>query len=644
MRSGVAEACEGTNSDKAALPEDSVIIISDDESEVTLGLGNSVLLIEDAGEESFDREKRPEEVLDEEIAITFSKKGNVMPHARYDCMTHPFARVEQEIQIPLEENASVCAQCYCYLCDKPASECPDWTTLSICHCNAHNKSKYWKEQRDSALAGVLTIFNLELTEIDSELREGGNQLQNFINDLSVVYNKFLEGSMVNSESLYSCPCPCHRRKRGSNCAQCIGNHSDVLVHSYASVYTKITEYINKAEKENPKTAAVMLLGAARELVGHKVTPSPFVLKDPNANLKESSARLMARITCKLQRLMVLADYPKNIYEKFVNFYQSLSLPPHFYSFTNSLNILRWDNLFLTSILAGQNVTGHRTSKGKKEFLWEALPVIKARVEKMEETESFRQLVRYLNVVRCSDTAGLTSLRQKICFYMCKYGDFASAALSLLQLKCMVFSIAQTLTPPLYGLYLTMLRTSSCPPGIELVAGDVWIQYRGIPLKKGILVRCAIKILYLNNKLAQEAKCWSTLIRTWCTELCLSAEGKLTLLHLPEPDQHFQRVVLGLSCSILDELRGQSHASLPDPFHQAPLTAELILVVQAVVQFMMNSLTPLKSMLELVLAFGTNIWALALLIEGISPMESLLRAFVLVLNKEIHADQRMFLEV
>ncbi|MEE6497887.1 hypothetical protein FKM82_002916 [Ascaphus truei] len=637
MRSGAEPVCGEGSFVSAALTEESVIVISDEEGDVTLGLGNSVLLIEEAGDESFDREKKTVEVLDEEIAITFSRKGNVMPHARYDCITYAFTRAEEETQLPLEENPSACAECYCYLCDKPASECPNWTTMSICHCNAHNKSKYWKEQRDCALAGVLTIFNLDLTEIDAELREGGNQLQKLIGELSVEYAQFLKGHMVNRETIYNCTCICHRKKITGKCNICPMHHTLVHIHSYSALFAMTTEYLNKAEKESPKAAAVMMLGAAKELVCHKVPPNAFALSDPSANLKDSTALLMARIIASVQRMMVLSNFPKTIYEKFVVFFQSLPLPPHCYALTNSLNVFRWDNLFLTSVLAGQNVTGQRTIKGKKEFLWESLPVAQARVQRLEEGTSYRQLVRYLNAVRCSDGTGLARLREKTPFYMCKYGDFGNAALLLLKgLSC---SIAYRLTPSQFELYLTMFRTGSYPPGNELADKGLWIPYEGPAMKKGFLVRYAIRILYCNSILAQEPKCWSSLIRTWNINDTLTEDGQVCPLLLPQPNPHFQLTVLNLSCTILDELRRQAHAVLPDPFIKFPNASELILIVQAVVQLMMNTVAPLRSTVELVLAFGKNVWALSLLLDGIAPMENLLFSFITNLNKELHDEEQ-----
>ncbi|PKU29193.1 hypothetical protein llap_20503 [Limosa lapponica baueri] len=102
--------------------EQSIILISDDEAESTLG--NSVLIV-DPLEKSGLEEKKSEAVVDEEceLMVTFCKQAKVMPHARYDCTIHPFERMECDTCSPLGKNADICNQCYCYVCDKLASEC-----------------------------------------------------------------------------------------------------------------------------------------------------------------------------------------------------------------------------------------------------------------------------------------------------------------------------------------------------------------------------------------------------------------------------------------------------------------------------------------------------------------------------------------
>lgn len=51
----------------------------------------------------------------------------------------------------------------------------------------------------------------------------------------------------------------------------------------------------------------------------------------------------------------------------------------------SLNVVPWDHRLLTTILRGQKVAGHARKKGKRELLWEAFTVIRARVDRLEST-------------------------------------------------------------------------------------------------------------------------------------------------------------------------------------------------------------------------------------------------------------------
>uniref|UniRef100_A0A4X2L7N8 Uncharacterized protein n=1 Tax=Vombatus ursinus TaxID=29139 RepID=A0A4X2L7N8_VOMUR len=317
--------------------EESVILISDDETDAETTLGNSVVVIE-SSENSDVEEKKSEEIVDEEsgLVVTFCKKGMVMPHARYDCMTHPFERTENETCIPVEQNSEICGQCYCYVCDKLASECRYWTTSSSCHCNAHNKSKFWKDQRNITLTGVLVIFNLEPTEIDTDLRHGGELLFKFLRELSIQYNNYLSGEIVLS--FQDCVCP--SKQKPGQCSVCSQLQNEVIYRSWQNL-------------------------------------------GPSESLKLAVPFLMSRITKNLQRMLVLSDFPKQLYEKFISFFQTIPLPPYCFTFTNCLNVPSWDHRTLTTVLKGQNITGEQKKNGKKEFLWEVLTVIKARTEKME---------------------------------------------------------------------------------------------------------------------------------------------------------------------------------------------------------------------------------------------------------------------
>ncbi|XP_051825321.1 uncharacterized protein LOC127543291 isoform X2 [Antechinus flavipes] len=521
--------------------EESVILISDDETDAETTLGNSVVVIDssDIQEDKSDlEEKKSEEIVDEEsgLVVTFCKKGMVMPHARYDCMTHPFERTENETCIPVKQNSDMCGQCYCYVCDKLASKCQYWTTSSSCHCNAHNKSKFWKDQRNFTLTGVLVIFNLEPAEIDADLRHGGELLFKFLRELSIQYNNYLSGEIVLS--LQDCVCP--SKQTPGQCSVCSRLQNEII-YRYSDVFNLVTSFINKAEKEKPKTAAIMLLGAAREIALHKDPAQPWQNLGPSESLKLAVPFLMSRITKNLQRMLVLSDFPKQLYEKFIGFFQTIPLPPYCFKFTNCLNVPSWDHRLLTTVLKGQNITGEQKKNGKKEFLWEVLNVIKARTEKMESMGRYKELVRYLKAVKCNEGVGLRDLRDKIPFYLCKSGDFTNAAYSLLlPINNLACCTACRLAPVEFECYLKMFWTGSVPSGKDFQDSNEWILNVGSPVKCCTLIKQALRVLYNNQSLYRNSRCWSTLITILGSSPILEQNGLLTTLTLREPPSSFRQ--------------------------------------------------------------------------------------------------------
>ncbi|XP_066496896.1 uncharacterized protein [Tiliqua scincoides] len=615
----------------------------------------SVILIEDEAErgplaeesEEFplEEKRRRGDVVDEdrEVVVTFCKQAQVMPHARYDCMTYPFERVECEVSCPLGVNTKICRQCYCYICDKLATECLDWTTPSLCHCNAHNKSKYWKSQWAFSLTGGLAVFNLELSEIDSDVRRGGELLQKFTRDVSVEYSKYLSGERFPSDFH---PCLCYRNLSPGQCETCKLQLLHI-VYRYTAVFDLVRAFLNNAEKESPKAEALLLLGAAKEIALHKDPAACSQNVDLSASLSQAVPRLMARITRRLQRLLVLNDFPKALQDKLVCFYQSIPFPTHCSAFSSSLHFMSWDHGLLTSVLKGQNVTGQRTRKGKKECLCEIVPVIEARIERMENLQQYRELIRYLKVVKCNNAKWMQSQRDKVPFYMCKRGDFVGAVQELFSFYPKLRCTACRLTPAQFKTYLKIFRTGCVPSGRSLEEDSAPWHCRGAPLKVPFLLKRTFMVLYSSSSLFRNPKCWSSVIKAFSSEPFLTENGHLKSFTLEEPPLEFQEMVLRESFCILEEFEtkvGVQVAFSSEVFGtQLEWAAGLIFVVQALRKMILKEHRSLTAFLEIVLAFGNNFWALKLLFESLSYQQVALCRVINLILTDLNSQKANLLE-
>lgn len=618
---------------------DSVIIISDTEGDNEDE--TSVFIVEDSPEALDTSKDKSTEVIDEEcgLAITYSKKGNVMPHARYDCVEQDFTRTENEVSGPTGSNLKFCDQCYCYICDKLASECQYWNLPSFCHCNAHNKSKYWKAHRDVALTGALSIFNFDLVDIDSELRHGGALLQAFCLELALEYNNYMMGIITSRSSLIPCICSCHNQFK-IFCEMCQMNHVEIQLYSYTPVFNMVNKFLHQTEKEKPKTAAIMMIGVAKEILLHKQPPQEvFNKNDQTSTPSQAVPIFMHRITGALQRMLVLNDFPPYLFNKLKTFYKSLVLPSHCFIFTNSLNVLSWEDPFLTSILRGQNITGQRQKKGRKETFWEDFPVVHARVERMEAREEYRELVRYLRVIKCNDTLKLRALRDKVPFYFCKYGDFNSAAQSFHLSTSLTCCIACRLTPYQYKVYLKILRTGTVPTTCELSDSGQWVHVEGGKLLKScILLKCSLRILFVNAVLYRDVHCWSRLIQIHCNYFSMEADV------LQVPPAGFVKNTAILAASVLADLKS-GIVGLPKPFSSVlHREATLILVTMAAAQMLHKNISMMKLVLPLIVAYGKNFWALKLLFDSLSTKEEILHNFCAMLSNNIYIHRSMMIDV
>ncbi|GAB0196476.1 hypothetical protein GRJ2_002112900 [Grus japonensis] len=259
----------------------------------------------------------------------------------------------------------------------------------------------------------------------------------------------------------------------------------------------------KQEEKNPLAFPVTMGPSKRE----EEEPSIILISDDEA---ESTLGNSVLLVDPLEKSVLEEEKSEEVVDEecelMVTFCKQANVMPHArYDCTThpfDLNVVPWDHVLLTTVLKGQNITGQRTQKGRKVFLWETLPVIEARVEKLVDKTNYKEVVRYLRAVKCNDTKGLRDLRDKIPFYLCKTGDFLDAAHSLLfPVNSLACCTACRITPFQFEVYLKMFRTGSVPTGKDMLDSGPWITVgKWSPLKDGVLIKQALKLLYSNVSL------------------------------------------------------------------------------------------------------------------------------------------------
>ncbi|XP_034544548.1 uncharacterized protein zgc:112980 isoform X2 [Notolabrus celidotus] len=590
-----------------AVANGEIIILSDDDDEKEENCDNdmcneSSVLIVEVEEVKKNVCVLPPSSLEEDLVVTFSRRAEVLPHARYDCPIHAFTAADCEVGAPVGENKLFCDQCFCYICDKLASSCLMWCYSGICHSNSHKRSDFWNNLRNRALLGGLQSFNLTLSEIDAHLRHADTMLQNFRSELTYRFSAFLTGTSVQeySRGLYN---------------------MEGRVHDYTQVCEFVTMFLNKADKLDGRAAAIMYLGAAEDFIQHFHVKGAFSVQSPMANAVEAKALLLQRVISSLQRQMVMADFTPEFIHKLQGFYKRVSLPADLRSMKNSLCVRPWDDVLLVSVLKGQNVSGVRKDKGKKDLLMEQISVVLLRTEALQKQQRYRELCRYLRVVQTDDSKHLQQLQDLIPFFTCMEGNLSQGLCSLFP---SVNTPASRLTPNLFRCYLHIFKTATAPkitvnrPDQLSYFGAVWEPIKDAePLKQAELVSFALRAQRCCSAISADAQCWTSL---------------LTLVNtpLPPPDPQFVLGAKDTVQSILLDMNG-SNRNIPRVFlEDYPDQALLLLVTGALaLRIVEGALHPVAPVLN---TFQNNEWALQYLWESLS--EERLSSFVLEVTKDI----------
>nr|XP_057945681.1 uncharacterized protein zgc:112980 isoform X2 [Doryrhamphus excisus] len=566
-----------------AVDNGEIIILSDDDVEDdnrdASCCESSVVILETEDVPRKDCPLSPSK-MNEDLVVTFTRPAELLPHARYDCPIHPFTATDNCID-PVSGNEHRCEQCFCYICDKLASTCEKWLVSQVCHCNSHKKSDFWNALRNGLLMGQLEAFQFTLSEMDDKLRHAESQLQIFKFQLKDNFTLFLQGKSVN----------------------------DSLVYDYTPVYECVSSFLNQADEEDDRAAAVMRLAAAEAFIQHVRDGRVSASQSPFANVNNAKVALMQRVVGSLQRQMVMADFLPCFRQKLQDFYSKLHFPPELKNMRLSLSVRPWDDVLLVSVLKGQNVLGVRTNKGKKDTMLEDMAVILLRVERLLEQKRFRELSRYLRAVHSDQPKRLLRLKDLIPFFMCLDGDFTVAQGSFL----IANGPASRLTPQLFLLYLRTLSTAMAPKWTisqtcELCSfQDEWAPIEGAaPLTILELVRFTLEVHRCCLAVRVNSECWIYLLQIVQDDIPF----------LPDPSQACQQEAVQPVNSILHN-ESSSKIQIPPHFvSHFPDRAMLLLATGAFGQVILHpDLSPVNPIL---CTFQKKQWALRWLWNYLLP--------------------------
>ncbi|KAM9313866.1 uncharacterized protein KZ484_023712 isoform 1-T2 [Pholidichthys leucotaenia] len=570
--------------------EEIIILSDDDDGDCKTDQSCFILEVEDTEMTAESNALFPK-VLDEDLVVTFSRTADVLPHARYDCPVHPFIATDAETDIPLANNHFTCDQCFCYICDRLASECQMWCEPGACHCNSHKRSNFWSELRNQGLLGALKDFNFTLLEVDPHLRYAESCLRLFRFNLAAIYSSYLKGNILQQYGL---------TQQGH-------------FYNYRPVFDFVSSFLDKADQQNSRAAAIMNLGAVVDFNKHVHLTGSFILQCPMANAATAKMILLQRVITSILRLIVMGDLTSDFIFKLQKFYIRIYFTTELRIMKNSLCVRLWDDVLLVSVLKGQNIVGFRNYKGKKDILSEPISVVLLRTELLQRQHRYRELCRYLRIIQTDDSARLQQIKDLIAFFMCLCGDFTGA---LDHFFISVNSSASRLTPHLFCFYLRIFETATAPqlivtqPEQLYFSTATWESIKDVvPLKRAELVKFALRAQRFCPTVFMDSQCWTSLLT-----IVNKPSGSFT--SIPAPSPQFLNGARDNVKSILLDLQHSSNLHIPRLFQEEYPDQALLLLVTGAFGLRLRH-TVLCPLLPVLSTFKENQWAFKWLCDDLS---------------------------
>ncbi|KAF7663427.1 hypothetical protein LDENG_00209830 [Lucifuga dentata] len=296
----------------------------------------------------------------------------------------------------------------------------------------------------------------------------------------------------------------------------------------------------------------------------------------------------------------MGDFTPEFTTKLQKFYKRLFLPPELKTMRNSLCVRPWDDVLLVSVLKGQNVTGIRKDKGKKDLLTEQMHVIFLRTELLQQQGRYRELCHYLRVVHPDDPNLFQEAHDLIPFCLCKEGDFISALHSFSYLD-----LASRFTPSVFLVYLRIFDTATAPNLTishltQLCHPDaVWEPIKGaVRLRRAQLLKFALRVQRSCPAVYADSQCWAQLLTIFNTPFDAPT--------LPAPSRAFLQVYSEQALLLL-------------------VTGALSLRIIA---------APLSPALPVLNTYKENIWAFAWLCDSLASNVECLSSLLMDVRKEM----------
>nr|XP_039256847.1 uncharacterized protein LOC120333484 [Styela clava] len=423
-------------------------------------------------------------VIDDDIEITGMRAAEIMSHMRSDCPIHQFKRVDNVDVGPQEQNASKCIKCFCYVCDKVATECKSWTTTTFPHCNAHSRASCWKARRNTKKSPLM--LRLASEEVTQEMEQAGEIAMQYMITIRESYITYRAGTPCEYNAV-PCNCSCHKLSRANEpCHQCKVVHDMKKKFNYEPVRETalgiIREIQSKYSQSRPEMALITLEAVLSELCSQRPadfnhssrTPSNPDIRCqcnfPNI-IEEHIEKELVEI---LTRFEVSQPLRTNLIQCVEEAIRPLQLKDTMKKF---LGMRHWDNLLLRAVLTGANTTG---SKGR-EVLRETADVIKMRVEKLDRDKRYHSILRYIKVVKLfqnqssgiSGTQIVSYMEQWMLLYKAKQGLFKDVAFRLTEFAANEHRgcILSTLPPEFLIKLLDVLAGYDISPDTRLDAFD-----------------------------------------------------------------------------------------------------------------------------------------------------------------------------